>query len=85
MLWRRGEIGGQPEPAGGGGLQRVEPTPELVTAEAAETEPERTIEHDEFDPTGTAGLIIVYFVIIALLWVFMYFVEFLGNGPTIIG
>jgi len=83
-MWRRGEIG-QPEPAGGGGLRRVEPTPELVTAEAETADPEQTIEHDEFDPTGTAGLIIVYFVIIALLWAFMYFVEFLGRGPTIIG
>jgi halocyanin-like protein len=84
-MWRRGEIGSQPEPAGGGGLQRVELTPDLVTAEAEEVEPEREIEHDAFDPTGTAGLIIVYFAIISLLWVFMYFVEFLGNGPTIIG
>jgi hypothetical protein len=26
-----------------------------------------------------------YFVLVSLLWVFMYFVEFLGNGPTVIG
>jgi halocyanin-like protein len=83
-LWRRGDLG-EPEPAGGGGLRRVEPTAEVVTTEAAEAEPERTIEHDEFDPTGTAGLIVIYFLILCLLWVFMYFVEFLGNGPTIIG
>jgi hypothetical protein len=45
----------------------------------------REIEHDEYDPVGTAALIAAYFVILAVLWVFMYFVEFLGNGPTIIG
>jgi halocyanin-like protein len=43
------------------------------------------IGHDEFDPYGTATLIAVYVAIIGLLWVFMYFVEFLGGGPTVIG
>jgi hypothetical protein len=45
----------------------------------------REIGHDEFDPTGTAWLIVAYFVILVVLWVFMYFIEFLGNGPTVIG
>ena len=45
----------------------------------------RELGHDEFDPVGTATLVAAYFVILAVLWVFMYFVEFLGNGPTIIG
>jgi hypothetical protein len=45
---------------------------------------EREISHDEFDPVGTLVLIFIYFVIVAALWVFMYFVEFLGNGPTVV-
>jgi halocyanin-like protein len=45
----------------------------------------RELGHDEFDPTGTATLIAIYVAIIGLLWVFMYFVEFLGGGPTVIG
>jgi len=45
---------------------------------------EREIGHDEFDPVGTVVLVFVYFLIVVLLWVFMYFVEFLGNGPTVV-
>jgi halocyanin-like protein len=45
----------------------------------------RELGHEEFDPTGTAALLAVYFLILVLMWAFMYFVEFLGNGPTIIG
>ncbi|MBV0903404.1 halocyanin domain-containing protein [Haloarcula salina] len=52
--------------------------------EAAETEPAVEIGHDEYDPKGTAALVAFYFVLIALLWVFMYFVEFLGR-VTVIG
>lgn len=51
----------------------------------AQGEPlEREIDHDEFDPVGTLALITIYFLIIAGLWVFMYFVEFLGRGPTVV-
>jgi hypothetical protein len=46
---------------------------------------EREIGHDEFDPEGTLALIAIYFTIIALLWLFMYFVEFMGNDPTVVG
>ncbi|SER52898.1 hypothetical protein [Natrinema salaciae] len=45
----------------------------------------REIGHDEYDPIGTAILIGIYFLILVLLWLFMYFVEFLGNGPTVVG
>lgn len=45
---------------------------------------EREIDHDEYDPVGTLSLIVIYFLIIAFLWVFMYFVEFLGRGPTVV-
>ncbi|ELY58737.1 hypothetical protein [Natronolimnohabitans innermongolicus] len=44
--------------------------------------PDRTIEHDEYDPLGTVALILLYFVILVLMWVFTYFIEFLGNDPT---
>ncbi len=45
---------------------------------------DREIGHDEYDPIGTLSLIAIYFLIIAFLWVFMYFVEFLGRGPTVV-
>ncbi|OAQ51424.1 hypothetical protein HTG_17180 [Natrinema mahii] len=45
----------------------------------------RTLGHEEYDPIGTAILIGIYFLILVLLWIFMYFVEFLGNGPTVVG
>jgi halocyanin-like protein len=53
------------------------------STEAAETEPVEELGRD-YDPVGTAALVAGYFVLIALLWVFMYFVEFIG-GPTITG
>ncbi len=62
---------------------------EAAAEPLAEAEPDRGIvrelDHDDFDPTGTAALIVVYFLILVVLWVFVYFVEFLGNGPTVIG
>jgi halocyanin-like protein len=53
--------------------------------EAPERAPSVELGHDEFDPTGTLALVVVYFVILLVMWVFMYFVEFLGRGPTVIG
>ncbi|MDQ2049823.1 cytochrome oxidase [Natronolimnohabitans sp. A-GB9] len=44
--------------------------------------PDRTVEHDEFDPLGTLSLIVLYFLSLVLLWLFTYFIEFLGNDPT---
>lgn len=44
-----------------------------------------SVDHDAFDPVGTGALLFIYFLIIALMWVFMYFVEFLGNGPSVVG
>lgn len=40
---------------------------------------------DEFDPVGTLTLIGLYFLILITMWLFMYFVEFLGNDPTVVG
>jgi halocyanin-like protein len=53
--------------------------------EAALEEPKVELEHDDFDPVGTFTAILGYFAILVLMWVFMYFVEFLGNGPTVVG
>ncbi|WP_284011294.1 halocyanin domain-containing protein [Haloarcula pelagica] len=56
---------------------------QALVEEAAETAPANEIGHDEYDPWGTAALVAFYFVLIALLWVFMYFVEFLGRVSVI--
>ncbi|QCS43825.1 hypothetical protein [Natrinema versiforme] len=58
---------------------------QAAESDSGETGAIRTIGHDEFDPIGTAILIALYFLILVLLWLFMYFVEFLGNGPTVVG
>ena len=42
----------------------------------------REIGHDEFDPVGTLALIALYFAVLLAMWLFTYFVEFLGNEPT---
>jgi len=55
-----------------------------VTESAAE-QPVEEVGHDEFDPTGTLSLVLVYLGILVVMWVFMYFVEFLNNNPTVIG
>jgi hypothetical protein len=44
-----------------------------------------SVDHDAFDPVGTGTIIAIYFGVIALAWLFMYFVEFLDNGPTVVG
>lgn len=65
-------------------------TEETTATESMESSPSqdgivRELGHDDFDPVGTAALITIYFIILVVLWIFMYFVEFLGNGPTVIG
>lgn len=59
--------------------------PDQQVDSAVETPIEREIDHDEYDPIGTAVLIVIYFLILVALWFFTYFVEFLGNDPTVIG
>jgi len=49
---------------------------------SAETE---TGDESDFDPVGTAVLIGIYMAIVTLMWIFTYFVEFLGRGVTIVG
>lgn len=46
---------------------------------------EREIGHDEYDPVGTVALIILYFVVVVVMWLVMFFVEFLDGGPTVVG
>jgi len=53
--------------------------------EADEFEPETEIGHDDYDPVGTLSLVAIYFLILVGMWAFTYFIEFLGNGPTIVG
>lgn len=45
---------------------------------------EKKISIEEFQPKGTLTLTLLYFLIVLLMWVFMYFVEFAGNAPSII-
>jgi len=68
----------------GGGTADARPAADRTPSESVfEAGIVRDLGHDDFDPYGTATLIIIYVGIISLLWVFMYFVEFLG-GPTVI-
>lgn len=56
-----------------------------MSSDPSSSGPVREIGHEEFDPVGTLTLIGIYFVILLVMWAFMYFVEFLGNGPTVVG
>jgi hypothetical protein len=51
----------------------------------AEDEPVEALSHEEYDPVGTAIIVAAYFLVVSGLWLFMYFVEFLGGGPTVVG
>lgn len=55
------------------------------TTEAEPTDPATEIGHDEYDPIGTAALVVLYFLVLVALWIFTYFIEFLGGGPTVVG
>ncbi|WP_049915965.1 hypothetical protein [Haloferax mucosum] len=52
---------------------------------AADDDIVREIEHDDFDPVGTLVLVLIYMSILIGMWVFMYFIEFLGRGLTVVG
>ena len=53
-------------------------------SEEPDSEIEKEITLEEFQPKGTMTVTLLYFIIIVLLWIFMYFVEFAGNDPSII-
>jgi hypothetical protein len=59
-----------------------EDTPKTWEQENPEIVHEITIE--EYQPKGTLTLTLIYFAIVVLMWIFMYFVEFAGNAPSII-
>ncbi len=44
----------------------------------------REISIEEFQPKGTLTLTLLYFALVVLMWIFMFFVEFGGNAPSII-
>lgn len=64
--------------------ERRAATADVESSEAEAYDPDVDIGHDEYDPTGTAALIVLYFIVLVVMWVFVYFVEFLG-GPTVVG
>ncbi len=72
-----------PEGEAGGELGTIHGGP--MYEAAPEQRVTETVDSDAFDPVGTVALLIGYFLLVALLWLFMYFVEFLGNGPEVIG
>jgi len=45
----------------------------------------REISIEEFDPTGTLAVTGAYFLLLLVLYALMYFVEFAGRSPSIIG
>lgn len=53
--------------------------------ESRPAEFDSTDSGDEFDPKGTLALILMYFGILVVFWIFIYFVEFLGNDLTVVG
>jgi hypothetical protein len=57
---------------------------QMFESEVPQRETE-SVDHDAFAPVGTGLLLVLYFVVISLMWLFMYFVEFLGNGPSVVG
>lgn len=42
-------------------------------------------DEEQFDPIGTLALIAIYFAILVLMWIYTYFIEFVGGGATVIG
>ncbi len=46
---------------------------------------ESTAVAEDFNPVGTLTLIGMYFAILVAMWILMYFIEFLGRGPTVVG
>lgn len=83
--------GTQPVPDGGRG-DSAQPVPERDAIDdegyaigSGRSGVVRQIDHDDFDPIGTLVLIAIYMAIVGVMWVFMYFVEFLGGDLTVIG
>ncbi len=60
-------------------------TEKSVSAPPTQESIERELTYEEYDPKGTLALILIYMAILMLMWVFMYFVEFLGNELVVVG
>jgi len=56
----------------------------LKSWEQQNPEIEREIGIEEYQPKGTLTLTLMYLGLVVLVWIFMYFVEFAGNAPSII-
>jgi hypothetical protein len=54
-------------------------------ASAEPSEDESADAAEDFDPIGTVALIAIYMAIVIGMWIFTYFVEFLGRSVTIVG
>jgi hypothetical protein len=54
-------------------------------ASSTGTADETTEAAEDFDPIGTVALIAIYMAIVIGMWIFTYFVEFLGRSVTIVG
>lgn len=65
-------------------LQSSYPEDSESSWEQRNPEIEREITIEEYQPRGTLTLTLLYFLIVVLMWIFMYFVEFGGNAPSII-
>jgi hypothetical protein len=55
------------------------------TSPSKDDEIVREISLEEFDPTGTLAVTGAYFLLLLVLYALMYFVEFAGRSPSIIG
>lgn len=69
-------------PDGTSSSSNPENSPQSWEQQNPEIEREITIE--EYNPKGTLTLTLIYFAIVVLMWIFMFFVEFGGNAPSII-
>jgi hypothetical protein len=63
----------------------VSDTDESASTQGTEDEPASADAAEDFDPIGTVALIAIYMAIVIGMWIFTYFVEFLGRSVTIVG
>lgn len=42
------------------------------------------IDFEDYQPKGTLAITILYFFLVGLMWLFIFFGEFVNNGPSII-
>lgn len=64
--------------------QTADPAEPAKSWEQRNPEIVREITIDEYKPVGTLVITLIYLVIVVVMWIFMYFIEFGGNAPSII-